>query len=55
MLIAFLIDNNSSIKNLFKMTLKLLCDKYEFGRKALYRELKRLLNEDSLKEARNKK
>lgn len=37
------------------LTSRELCDKYEFGTKVLYRELKRLLNEDSLKEARNKK
>lgn len=37
------------------LTSRELCDKYEFGIKVLYRELKRLLDEDSLKEARNKK
>ncbi len=37
------------------LTSQELCDKYRFGTKVLYKELKRLLNEDSLKEARNKK
>jgi Mor family transcriptional regulator len=37
------------------LTSRELCDKYGFGTKVLYKELKRLLNEDSLKEARNKK
>ena len=50
-------EMESEFKNDIKHGLAIpeLCDKYGFGTKVLYRELKRLLNKESLKEARNKK